>query len=78
MVVKPGRRLPDGRTIGRIIMKVRQTNALMMVLGWDLDCMAWPSEYLSIVLEDGEAFLVGGEDMVSCFYLCEKPEAWSH
>ena len=66
LVVKPGRTLDGGRPVGRLIMDVRQTNALMRVLEGDLDSMALPSQFLSVVLDDDEILLIGGEDMVSC------------
>ena len=37
MVTEPGRDLPDGRPVGRLIMDVMQMNDLMMVLEGYLD-----------------------------------------
>ena len=56
MVTKAGRTLDDGRAVGRLIMDVRQTNSLMRVLEGDLDSMALPSQFITIVLEDGDVF----------------------
>ena len=57
-------------------MDVRQLNALMMILEGDLDSMALPSQFLSLVLESGDVLLIGGEDLVSSFYLCLLEDGW--
>ena len=67
LVEKPGRFIEDGRVVGRLIMDVRQTNALMICLQGDLPSMALPSQYLSLIVGEGEVPLWSGEDLVSSF-----------
>ena len=55
---KQGAELPDGQPVRRLIMDVRACNELMRSMGGDLDDMALPSQFLSLLLRRGEVLLV--------------------
>ena len=58
-------------------MDIRATNELLLAMGGDLDDMALPSQFMSLVLSQDEIVLVSGEDLKSSFYLCALPHRWA-
>ena len=76
-VEKPGKFLDNGRVVRRLIMDVWQTNALLLCLQGDLPSMAFPSQFLSLIVGADETLLWSGEDLVASFYLFGLPRAWA-
>ena len=76
-VRKVGAALPDGSPVLRLIMDLRSCNELMRSPGGRLDDMALPSQFLSLLMQQGEVLLVSGEDLKSIFYFCRLPDKWA-
>eukprot|EP00435_Cladocopium_sp_Y103_P055249 s1780_g18.t1 len=68
--------LPDSRPCLRVIMNLIPSNAVMVQLRGMVDDLPGITQYLSLVLEDGEKLQLAQSDMVSAFYLFSLPCEW--
>ena len=69
--------LPDGRPVLRLIMNLIPSNSVMVQLEGRVNDLPGITQYLSVVLENGETLSISQADMTSAFYLFKLPVAWS-
>ena len=75
-VCKPST-IPDGRPVLRLIMNLIPSNSVMVQLQGRVGDLPGITQYLSVVLEDGESLSISQADMTSAFYLFKLPDEWS-
>lgn len=68
--------LPDGRPHLRVIMNLIPANAVMTQLSGMVSELPGITQYLSMVLSEGERVQFCQSDMTSAFYLFKLPSAW--
>ncbi|CAL1140246.1 unnamed protein product [Cladocopium goreaui] len=68
--------LPDGRPHLRVIMNLIPANAVMTQLSGMVSELPGITQYLSMVLSEGERVQFCQSDMTSAFYLFRLPSAW--
>eukprot|EP00435_Cladocopium_sp_Y103_P040117 s199_g10.t2 len=74
-VPKPGKTLPTGEDVLRLIVDLRASNWLMHQI--DGDCQTLAASFQRIFVGEDQQLLVSGEDLVSAFYLFALPATWA-
>ena len=69
--------LPDTRPVLRVIMNLIPSNAVLRQLHGCVQELPSVTQYLSLILEDGEQLSLCQSDMTSAFYLFSLPPQWS-
>ena len=69
-------KLDDGRSHLRVIMNLIPSNAVLHQLSGCVQELPSITQYMSLVLEDGESLSLCQSDMTSAFYLFRLPEEW--
>ena len=68
--------LEDGRSVLRVIMNLIPSNASMVQLKGGVKDLPQITQYLSLVLEQGEILQISQADMTAAFYLFGLPMRW--
>lgn len=74
--VAKSNRLDDGRSVLRVIMNLIPSNATMVQLKGGVKDLPQITQYLSLVLSDGEVLQISQADMTAAFYLFGLPVGW--
>ena len=72
-VTKPGKFTPSGSPVLRFIMDLRASNYIQVPIIGDIASLAGPGKWINIVLPKGQIMRVGGDDLLSAFYLFRLP-----
>jgi len=71
-----GARLEDGRSHLRVIMNLIPSNSVLLQLTGCVQQLPAVTQYLSVMLEEGESLKMCQNDMTSAFYLFKLPPCW--
>eukprot|EP00435_Cladocopium_sp_Y103_P069608 s228_g33.t1 len=75
-VPKPGKTLPDGEQVLRLIVDLRATNWLLHQIEGDTHTLTGAASFQRITVGPDESLLISGEDLTSAFYLFRLPDSW--
>ncbi|CAK9074894.1 unnamed protein product [Durusdinium trenchii] len=75
-VAKP-KKLPSGECVLRLIMNLVPANAVLRTIAGKVEKLPSITQWLNVVIEEGETLRIAQSDMACAFYLFSLPEAWS-
>ena len=74
-VPKP-KRLPSGETVLRLIMNLVPANAVLKTIQGKVDKLPSITQWLNVVVDEGETLRIAQSDMQCAFYLFALPPCW--
>ena len=69
--------LPSGKSVLRLIMNLVPANAILRTIPGKVDKLPSVTQWLNVVIEEGETLRVAQSDMACAFYLFCLPPQWS-
>ncbi|CAK9108713.1 unnamed protein product [Durusdinium trenchii] len=69
--------LPEGQTILRLIMNLVPSNSILRVITGRVSALPSITQWLNVVVDEGETIRIAQSDMACAFYLFAMPECWS-